>query len=203
MGHCGCSAEGSSRVYSWNDTTVPPEDKEFVFDIGLQSDQHIPGTRALFLFNRATCSTGYAITLTGAKKLVKFFKDADSNLDIQLSALCSKFASIICVGVWPQIFTNAKSASNIDHTGAGDVVPGKEQEDMELPPPGPAIQFSAHRNAKLALEGWDQSAWKAEWETMWAPGEYEEEGRPVLEGDGKWVLMPLNRTEGFAMGGGR
>ena len=200
MGHCGSNAVGAARIFAWNDTTVPPEDREFVFDIGLQDDQHIPGTRGLFEFARTTCSTGYAISRRGAERLVNYFKDADSNLDLQLSAICTKHADLVCLGVWPQVFTNAASASNIQHSGDGDVANVGEMRQDEIPAPGPAIQFSARKNGPQLAAGKGKDEWWAEWDTMWRAGEFEEEkgkGKDGLAGDGRWVSVSLNRTEAF------
>ena len=184
FGHCGSSHEGFGRIYSWNDSTVPPEGREYVFDIGLQGDQHIPGTRALYQFGRTTCSTGYAITLRGAMKLVKYFREADSNLDIQLSSVCTRHADMTCLGVWPQVITAALTASNIDHSGEGDSAGGSGENVKEAHPlPGPALQFSARVNAKGLLEegkGWED--WKAEWDAMF------------WDREGEWAEVPLDRS---------
>lgn len=125
IGHCGSNHQGNTRIYSWNDTSVPPEDKEYIFDIGLTKEQHVPGTRTVFQFGRTTCSTAYAISLQGAKKLVEYFKQANRNLDLHLSEVCTGGNSdLTCLGVWPQLITASKSESNIDHnagqsTGTG------------------------------------------------------------------------------------
>ena len=160
---------------------MPPKGKELIFDAGLVGDQHIPGTRALYQFYRTTCSTGYAITLPGAKKLIKYFKESDSNLDIQLSAVCTRHADMSCLGIWPQLVTSSPTESNIKHTGAGDTVQVADDGDSERwvgdVRAGPGIQFSARVNAEPILrEGKNNTEWKAAWDTMWASSEWEEEG---------------------------
>lgn len=35
IGHCGSNHDGNVRAYAWNDTSVPPEHREYSFDIGL------------------------------------------------------------------------------------------------------------------------------------------------------------------------
>ncbi|KAL9631098.1 MAG: hypothetical protein Q9164_006074 [Protoblastenia rupestris] len=186
LGHCGSSAEGSSRYYMWNDTTTPPPGREYTFDIGLQPTQHRPGERSLFIFGRTTCSSAYAISLQGAKKLVNYFKEADQNLDVQLSRFCTGNADMICLGIWPQIFTAANTVSNIGHSGQGDKAPGDEEEEGDKPKPGPGIQFSARVNAEVILrDGKGQDEWKAEWDSMWAAR------------NGSWAEVKLNRTEAF------
>ena len=105
---------------------------------------------------------------------------------------------MICLGIWPQVFTAASTLSNIDHSGNGDTVGGgqgkgngdddddDEREEELTPDPGPALQFSARVNAKaILIHGRGSSDWKAEWDTMWAVR------------NGSWEEVALNRTEAF------
>jgi hypothetical protein len=120
IGHCGSSHAGNTRIYSWNDTSVPPEDREWWFAGRLTTEQHVPGTRTVYQFDDTVCSTAYAISLQGAMKLTRHFKTANKNLDLQLSDFCSGsargVADLLCLAVWPQIMTNARSWSNIEHS---------------------------------------------------------------------------------------
>ncbi|KAL9099742.1 MAG: hypothetical protein Q9163_004808 [Psora crenata] len=190
LGHCGSNHQGWSRIYSWRDSSVPPAELEFTFDLGLEPDQRPRGTRSLFLFARTTCSTAYAISLRGARKLAaSFTADVNENLDIQLSHLCTTTTDLVCLGVWPQVFTAAATLSNIDHTGEGDQADGTlgDGDDDDAARPGPALQFSARVNAKGVLDhGTDPQQWKAEWDTMWTAGT-----------NGTWEEVELNRTEAF------
>jgi len=119
IGHCGSSHKGNTRIYSWNDSSVPPENREWRFAGGLTEQQHVPGTRTLYQFDATVCSTAYAISLQGATKLARYFKVANKNLDLQLSDFCTGtargIADMVCLGVWPQIITNSQSRSNIEH----------------------------------------------------------------------------------------
>ena len=183
MGHCGSNAEGQARIYSYNDTTAPQAEKEFFFDVGLFGDQHKYGTRGVFQFARTTCSTGYAISNRGAHKLVKYFQETNENLDIELSRACSSHADMTCLGVWPQFFTNAPSASSIDHSGQGDTAPGSTDGEGTQYKPGPALQFSARVNAfGIMDDGWGPEDWIPEWDTMWG------------DDNGTWAMLPLNKT---------
>ena len=42
IGHCGSSIEavGNVRKYEWNDTSVPPPDRFYRFNIGLKDNQY-------------------------------------------------------------------------------------------------------------------------------------------------------------------
>ena len=187
LGHCGSSAFGKGRIYSWNDSTTPPKDQTWTFDATLEQDQYIPGTRALYQFTRTTCSTGYAISLDGAIKLNRTFHDAWQNIDMQLSSYCNDQTGLVCLSIWPQIFTAAQSHSNIEHTGKGDVADlGKpEKSEDGRPTGGPGLQFSAWKNADLLLRGIERDKLVASWDTMWQPDE--------VNGRRKWVQYPLDR----------
>lgn len=166
MGHCGSSNHGNGRIWSRNDTSVPPEDREYTFASGPQDEQHRPGTRIVFQFGGTVCSTGYAITYAGAVKLVESFKEATENLDLQLSAVCGNSKDMICLGVWPQVITAASSHSNIEHPD-GEVADWREQEKVEVHA-GPALQYSARVNAEVVQKGLGKEDWIPEWNTTWA-----------------------------------
>lgn len=181
IGHCGSNHDGNFRIYSWNDTTVPPEDREYWFDTGLSPEQHTPGTRSVYQFGRTTCSSGYAISLQGAAKLVEYFKSSDENLDLKLSSACTRETDMTCLGVWPQIVTAVNTKSNIDHDGDGVGRP-EDSEELHIEA-GPALQFSARVNAKGVIEsGYGRDEWIPEWNTSWAMK------------NGKWSLVKMNRT---------
>ncbi|KAK3170291.1 hypothetical protein OEA41_009678 [Lepraria neglecta] len=187
IGHCGSSNEavGNVRKYEWNDTSVPPPDRFYRFDIGLKDNQYTPGTRALYQFHRSTCSTAYAISIEGARKLVKYMKHARNSLDTSLSDTCSEEANLTCLGIWPQIITATKTRSNIDHEGGGlKPEDGQEEKVVNDVKPGPGLQFSAWVNAKGVLEeGWGADRWKAEWDTSWA----------IVNGT-EWGMVERNAT---------
>ena len=197
IGHCGSNRDGNVRAYTWNDTTVPPENREFVFDIGLTGEQHVPGTRSVYQFGRTTCSTGYAVSHEGAKKLVEYFKNTNENVDLQLSGVCARRVDMTCLGVWPQVVTAADTKSNIDHSGKGDSAGGKKQDDDDdddddqekkkgeiVVSAGPAIQYSARVNAKEIMKNFSlaREEWVAEWDTCWG-----------LK-NGTWDMIKLNET---------
>ena len=188
IGHCGSNRDGNVRAYAWNDTSVPPRDREYWFDMGLGDEQYVPGTRSVFQFGRTTCSTGYAVSNQGAKKLVEYFKDTDDNLDLKLSSVCSGRADMTCLGVWPQIITAANTKSNIAHDGNGDQTsPNPGDEKVR---PGPALQYSARVNSELILDSGGyvpQPEWLAEWDTCWGLN-------PTK--NGTWDMMKLNQTSG-------
>lgn len=185
IGHCGSNRDGNVRAYAWNDTSVPPENHEWSFDLGLTSEQHTPGTRTVFQFGRTTCTTGYAISNAGAHKLVKYFQETDENVDNKLSSVCSSRVDMTCLGVWPQIISAAETKSNIDH-GEGDDIKALKP----IVKAGPALQYSARVNSLQIMKAGGyvpKQQWVGEWDTAWGIN-------PVK--NGTWDLMKLNKTSG-------
>lgn len=92
---------------------------------------------------------------------------------------------MVCLGVWPQIITPANTKSNIDHTGngVGGVHGGKKKQPLMVLP-GPAIQYSARKNAKGVMEeGWGRAEWFGEWDTSWE-----------VNGSGYWEIVQPKRV---------
>ena len=169
IGNCGSSHEGNTRIYSWNDITVPPKDKRWSIVEQLSEQQYLNGTRNVFQHGRTICSTAYAISLEGARKLVKYFEEVDANLDEMLNWVCQHAEDMLCLGVWPPIMTPADTKSNIDHDRNEDVTRAGERDDRPLiVKPGPAIQYSAWRNARRIIDdGAGSDDWIAEWFGSW------------------------------------
>ncbi|MCJ1457173.1 hypothetical protein MMC28_007540 [Mycoblastus sanguinarius] len=165
IGHCGSENNGYGRIYSWNDTTVPPEDREYTFAQPPQDEQHRPGTRFIYQFHSTVCSTGYAISLQGAVKLDEYFKEGSENLDIELMNLCSSKRDLTCLAVWPQVITAASTKSNIEHP-EGEIA--AYESDEVVVQPGPALQYSARVNADQVIsKGLGRESWVAEWNSTW------------------------------------
>lgn len=136
----------------------------------LTDEQHMNGTRTVFQFGRTICSTAYAVTLQAAIKLVEYYETVDANLDEMLNWVCSHKVDLVCLGVWPQIMTAAETKSNIDHNGDEDVTKAGDHDDRPvIVHPGPAIQYSAWRNARQIIDkGVGSADWIAEWYGSWA-----------------------------------
>ena len=168
-GHCGSSHDGNTRIYAWNDSSVPPKDKTWKYKPTLTDEQHIFGTRSLFQFGRTTCTTSYAISLSAAKKLVQYFKTTNEGLDETLSRVCTTKEDMVCLAVWPQVMLAADTKSNIDHFHAGRIAKEGEMENQPIVvKPGPSIQYSAWMNAERILAmGEEREEWVPEWKGTW------------------------------------
>ena len=160
LGHCGTALEeGNGRVYPIVDPTVPPENQEYTFAGKPPRKQHPEGTRIVFEFTMTTCTSGYAISNQGARKLKAFLSESNLNIDVRMSRLCKDEPSLLCLGIWPQVMTAAPSESNIKHK-AGETAPGADKVDpSEEVSAGPSIQFSARRNARIIQKGLGRDKW--------------------------------------------
>lgn len=158
IGHCGSTVYiGNGRIYSFKDVTVPPKEMEYTFAGKPDKSQHPDGTRLVFEFTMTTCTSGYAISNQGAHKLKKFLAESNDNIDVRMWRLCNDENTLLCLGVWPQVITAAPSESNIKHKD-GDTAPGMDIEAKKISA-GPALQYSARRNALVVQQGLGRDKW--------------------------------------------
>ena len=166
LGHCGTHGK-NGRVHYFSDPTVPPPAHEYTWHDVPKPDPelHPNGTRVLFEAWRTMCTSAYAISYEGAVKMRQFLDNATSPIDQEMSALCAKESSLTCYSVWPQVFTAAPSKSNIVRPSS-EQVPGTETPDNTTEPEvlgGPALQYSARRNAHVIVKGLNRNEWIKEW----------------------------------------
>lgn len=163
IGHCGMVSEGNSRVYAFNDSTAPLAAHEYSFTVRPSSNQHPNGTRTVFEVGVSVCAWGYAITNKGAKKLIKLLETAERPIDVKMWQLCGSQDTLTCIGVYPQVISGAPSKSNIEHT-VGEIPPPMDTDQSKGGHlPGPALQYSARRNAYIAAKGLGPEYWIKEW----------------------------------------
>ncbi|CAD6586269.1 MAG: hypothetical protein ASARMPRED_002490 [Alectoria sarmentosa] len=165
IGHCGSWNHENHRIYSFNDSTVPPEDYEYTFTDTPREQQHRPGTRSVFPLGYAVCSTAYAISNAGAVKLEKEFREGSDNIDLRLAQICRENQDVNCLGVWPQLITAAITETNIEHP-LGEIVTGDTAVTAWYP--GPGLQYSARLNADKVLRGSPMEKWDPQWNSTWA-----------------------------------
>lgn len=99
IGHCGSYNHENHRIYSFNDSTVPPEDHEYTFTGLPVEGQHKPGTRSVFPLGFTTCSTAYAISNAGAVNLEKEFRQGSDNIDLRLGTYVPKLIFSLKCGI--------------------------------------------------------------------------------------------------------
>lgn len=160
IGHCGTSADGNGRIYTFNDTSAPDEEHAWDFASRPGEGHRPPGTRIVFQMRKTVCTTGYAMSLQGARKFEKHFREANSPIDLKMWGHCENDPKLACLSVWPQIISMAESKSNIQHTGGGQSF-GHEAEEEKVVA-GNGIQVSARVNANKKTAG-DSQKWIWEW----------------------------------------
>ncbi|KAK3168695.1 hypothetical protein OEA41_005143 [Lepraria neglecta] len=159
LGHCGSNADGNGRIYAFNDASAPDEEHAWSFGGSPSPGHRPPGTRIVYQFQKSVCTTGYAISNQGARKLEKHFRQANSPIDLKMWDHCVNDPELACLGVWPQIISMAESKTNIKHTEGG-LSFGHEITDERIVA-GNGIQISARVNANAGTAG-DPSKWKSE-----------------------------------------
>ena len=176
IGHCGTTADGNGRIYAYNDTSAPDEEHAWDF-AGRPGEGHRPpGTRIVFQMRKTICTSGYAMSLQGARKFEKHFREANSPIDLKMWSHCENDPHLACLAVFPQIISMAESKSNIQHTGGGQSFGHEVTEEKVVA--GNGIQISARVNAKKKTAG-DPSKWISEWKN--GPSKKDEEEKKMKE----------------------
>ncbi|KAF6217563.1 hypothetical protein HO133_006665 [Letharia lupina] len=163
IGHCGINADGDGRIYAFNDSSAADEDHAWNFGERPAEGHRPPGTRIVFQPRKTVCTTSYAMSLAGARKFEKLFKEANSPIDLKLWDHCEHDPTTRCVGTWPQVISMTESKTNIKHSGGG-LSFGHEVTEEKIVA-GNAIQISARVNAHLGLADKGPTKWKSEWVT--------------------------------------
>ena len=165
IGHCGAQA---SRYYPYHDPSAADSQHSWSYEAPPPEIQYRPAqTRLVFQVSDIVCTTGYAISNRGARKLENLYPSADHEVDIWLRAVCAEEPGIVCLSSFPQMFSMAyNSPSNIGDNSAG----AQGSSDPKDWGGGPGVQISARVNAALGLAGKGPDAWKKEWPDLplWA-----------------------------------
>lgn len=178
LGHCGSNADGNGRIYAFNDASAPDEEHTWSFGGGPSPGHRPPGTRIVYQFQKSVCTTGYAISNQGARKLEKHFRQANSPIDLKMWDHCVNDPELACLGVWPQIISMAESRTNIKHTEGGLSFGHEITEERIVA--GKGIQISARVNANTGTAG-DPSKWKSEFKNGDKKGEKKEDEKKKEE----------------------
>ena len=185
IGHCGCENHDNHRIFSWNDSSVPSQEDFFTFDSPPLEKQQTPGTRTVYPFTNCVCSTAYAISHAGAVKLEQEFHHGSLNLDQHLATSCRENQDLTCLGVWPQVITAAATKSNIEHP-TDEVANSGGEFNV-----GPALQYSARKNAAKIINGSADDEWEAQWNYTWR------------EKDGMWRQVDFQEAKRLDLNRGK
>ena len=186
IGHCGANGNGDGRYYAYHDPSAAAGVHAWEYSPGPGGSYPRPGnTRLVFQLAQIVCTSAYAISNRGARKMESHFHEANQPVDIRMWDQCHWDPELVCVTTFPQIISVAESKSNIKHT-AGFAF-GKVIEEEEVKP-GMGIQISARMNAYLGVAGQGPRKWRKEWNDEVGEGEGDgerEEDDYIGEDDGK------------------
>lgn len=190
IGHCGTSADGNGRIYAYNDTSAPDEDHAWDFASRPSKGHRPPGTRIVFQMRKTVCTTGYAMSLQGARKFDTHFREANSPIDLKMWGHCENDPHLACLSVWPQIISMAESKSNIQHTSGGQSFGHEVVEEKVVA--GNGIQVSARVNANKKT-GSDSQKWIWQWQNG---SSKEDEEKKKEEDEAKKKFADENNQDG-------
>jgi len=151
IGHCASTIQNPSRVYSFPDPSAPDEDHVWSYGGHPSTEERPKGTRIVYHIQGTACTTSYAVSNAGARKLEELFKEANDPIDLKLWDICGNNKGVLCVGVWPQVISMTESRGNIRHTEGG-LSFGHEITEEKIVA-GNGIQVSSRVNAHLGLGG--------------------------------------------------
>lgn len=153
LGNCAAKADESDsrRWIIEDDSTTDPLPLR-MYGIGPDDNYWNSSTRLVFSQSYGVCTTSYAVSLAGAKKMLYHLSMSPFNspIDLGLSELCEKKkSSFTCVGVWPPMIGvfrpegKASGASDIETT----------ENDHFEPAYAERIIFSTRLNMDRLLRG--------------------------------------------------
>ncbi|THC88976.1 hypothetical protein EYZ11_011575 [Aspergillus tanneri] len=108
VGPCGITARGEQPFYAIpNDPTVPPVSRRTEYEHPAFADEEgMEQTRFFFASTGGVCTTGYAVTYEGARKILAQLSMMPSNqpVDVAYSALCGSSNDYFrCVASYPPL----------------------------------------------------------------------------------------------------
>ncbi|KPI45272.1 uncharacterized protein AB675_2732 [Cyphellophora attinorum] len=155
LGNCAAKADhwDDRRFVLENDTTADPSELRS-YGIG-PGTMYWPGshTRLVFSQSYGVCTTAYAVSQSGARKMLYHLglQPFNAPLDLALSDMCkNKSSAFNCIGVWPPLIGVYRAAgrwsSDIEAGGGGEVAVAHAER----------IVYSARMNVERLLRGDDR-----------------------------------------------
>ena len=152
-----CGAQGDIFYASKDTTATPYLEEHQIRTEQLGVKEFGPGERLLHTHlvtnvHNALCLHAYAVSLRGARKMVKLAEEANSMMDLYIGRKCGD-RSLKCIATYPHVFSMAEGKSSM-----GDVsVLGTEGTG------GKTLQYSKRVNAKYIQEGGPMRDWVRKW----------------------------------------
>lgn len=136
LGHCASALRtDAARMLVHNDPTVPPPSKRWeIWEPEFNAEGVTNNTRVISKANNAICTSAYAVSLAGARKIL-YHASLEPNpdaIDTRLNHLCDSnyakdYPEFECLHVYPAIFNPYRRASRSD--SGSDQGQGKESEE--------------------------------------------------------------------------
>ena len=172
VGHCGASADGDHRIFTYEDASAPSDERAFIVKDGPRPGHRPPGneTRVVFQLTKVMCTAGYAISNAGARKFDSILRNGVNNepIDRWMWTRCAEDPTLSCLAVWPQIFSPAASQTNMGNdgtTGISKIFAGSSLSKDAIA--GQGIQISARVNADLGRTSEGEGGWIREYKHMY------------------------------------
>ena len=134
LGHCSQEPKkgDNRRVLMKNDPTVTPPNRRANYGGIPDMSPYDNTTRTMFFSKGGICTYSYALSLHGARKMLKWLSMDiyNSPIDFGLHDMCEKEErGFKCIGVFPQIIGDHKPAGHEDRDS--DIGGGKESDIRE------------------------------------------------------------------------
>ena len=162
LGHCAQDPPPKpfARFVIANDTTVPPAGRRWTLwapDETLLYDLPNNGTtRVVYRPTGGTCSYAYALSYTGAQKVLYYlsYSHFDGPFDIGLTDLCARGTKqeidFSCIGVYPGLIHGTLSEPDI---GVDSEEARKDRQNRKGTPSAPNLVFSVRANLLNMING--------------------------------------------------
>ena len=162
IGHCAQDPpqQPFARFFIANDPTVPPPGRRWslwnpeetlTYDI-----LHNRTTRVVYRSTGGTCSYAYALSYTGAQKVLYYlsYSHFDGPFDVGLQDMCKRGSKqeidFLCIGVYPGLIHGAWTETDI---GVESEEKRKDREKEKGIGPAPNLVFSVRANLLNMING--------------------------------------------------
>lgn len=105
LGNCGEYLGSGSNHFTWPDDTVLPRN-QYSGPIKAYSESYLPEHHRMAIYTSTSiCTFGYAVTLSGAAKILEYLSAGNNEaFDVALQQACKEDGKLECLSVTPEIF---------------------------------------------------------------------------------------------------
>ena len=109
LGHCSSrpSQKDKRKFVMEKGPAVPLPHRRVNYDVVPDMSDYTNDTRIVYATEGGVCTYAYAVSYSGAQKLLRGLADVTSAIDLELREMCYS-KGLKCVGVFPQLFGEYK-----------------------------------------------------------------------------------------------